>query len=135
MVLVLVIFYALFNGANRGAVYGVLCGLLEDLYTGRFIGINAISKGITAYVIGRLQGNVFKENLLVGIIGVIAGTLLNSALLFILSLISFTVFNLDKSIFMNLIYQGIYNTLIGIPLYIWYYRSSTHGFLRKAGNR
>ena len=133
MVLVLVIFYAIFNGANRGTVYGVMCGLLEDLYMGRFIGINAISKGITAYVIGRLQGNVFKENLLIGVIAVIAGTLLNSSLLFILSLISYAVFNLDKSIFMNLIYQGLYNTLIGIPLYIWYYRSSTQGFLRKGG--
>jgi len=133
MVLVLVIFYAIFNGANRGTIYGVMCGLLEDLYMGRFIGISAISKGITAYVLGRLQGNVFKENLLVGVIGVIAGTLLNSTLLFILSLISFAVFNLDKSIFMNLIYQGVYNTLIGIPLYIWYYRSSTQGFLRKGG--
>ena len=66
MVLVLVIFYAIFNGANRGTVYGVMCGLLEDLYMGRFIGINAISKGVTAYVIGRLQGNVFKENLMIG---------------------------------------------------------------------
>lgn len=135
MVLVLVIFYAIFNSANRGAVYGVMCGLLEDLYMGRFIGINAISKGITAFVIGKLQGNVFRENLLVGVTGVIGGTLLNSALLFILSLISFEVFNLDKSIFLNLIYQGVYNTLIGIPLYIWYYRSSTRGFLRKVGRR
>lgn len=133
MVLVLVIFNAIFNGANRGTVYGVLCGLLEDLYMGRFIGINSISKGITAFVIGKLQGNVFRENIMVGVIGVIAGTLLNSSLLFILSLISFEVFNLDKSIFLNLINQGFYNTLIGIPLYFWYYRSSTRGFLRKAG--
>jgi rod shape-determining protein MreD len=131
MVLVLVIFYSIFNGANRGLVYGVMCGLLEDLYMGRFIGMNAISKGITAYIIGRLQGNVFKENLLVGVVGVIGGTLLNAILLFVLSLFSFEVFNLDKSIFMNLLYQVIYNTLIGIPLYIWYYRSSTQGLLRK----
>lgn len=134
-VLVLVIFYAIFNGAHQGTIYGVICGLLEDLYLGRFIGMNAISKGITAFVIGRLQGNVFKENILVGVLGVIGGTLLNAVLLFILSLISFEVFNVDKSIFLNLIYQGLYNTLIGIPLYIWYYRSSTRGLLRKAGKR
>lgn len=135
MVLVLVIFYAIFNGANKGTVYGVICGLLEDLYMGRFIGINAISKGITAFVIGRLQGNVFKENILVGVIGVIVGTIINSILLFILSLVSFEVFNLDNSIFMHLIYEGAYNILIGVPIYIWYYRSSTRGFLKKAGKR
>ncbi|MEA4923789.1 MAG: rod shape-determining protein MreD [Syntrophomonadaceae bacterium] len=132
-VLVLVIFYAIFNGANKGIIYGAACGLLEDLYFGRFIGMNAIIKGLTGFIIGRLQGNVFKENILVGVLGVIGGTALNAFLLFILSLVSFEVFNIDKSIFMNLIYQGVYNTLIGIPLYIWYYRSSTRGILRKAG--
>jgi rod shape-determining protein MreD len=135
MVLVFVVFYALLNGARKGTVYGVMCGLLEDLYIGRFIGINAISKGITAFIIGRLQGNVFKENIIVGVLGVIGGTLLNSILLFILSLTSFEVFNLDHSIFIDMFYQGIYNTLISIPMYVWYYRSSSRGLLRKVGER
>ncbi|MDD4801807.1 MAG: rod shape-determining protein MreD [Syntrophomonas sp.] len=135
MVLVLVIFYALLNGERKGTVYGVICGLLEDLYIGRFIGINSISKGITAYIVGRLQGNVFKENLFVGVIGVIAGTALNSVLLLILSLTSFEVFNLDISIIIEMIYQGIYNTLIAIPMYVWYYSSSSRGLLREAGER
>lgn len=133
MVLVLVVFNAIFNGANKGTIYGVLCGLLEDLYMGRFIGMNAISKGVTAYVIGRLQGNVFKENVLVGVIGVVGGTLLNSFILFILSWTSFAVFNLDRAIFMNIALQTLYNTLIAVPLYIWYYRSSTRGILKEAG--
>jgi rod shape-determining protein MreD len=135
MVLVLVIFHALLNGERKGTVYGVMCGLLEDLYIGRFIGINSISKGITAYIIGRLQGGVYKENLIVGVLGVIGGTLLNSGLLLILSLTSFEVFNLDSSIFINMVYQGIYNTLIAIPMYVWYYRSSSRGLLREVGER
>lgn len=135
MVLVLVIFYALLNGDRKGTVYGVMCGLLEDLYIGHFIGINSISKGITAYIVGRLGENVFKDNLIVGVFGVIGGTLLNYGLLFILSLTSFEVFNLDHSIFIDMIYQGIYNTLIAIPMYVWYYRSSNRGLLREAGER
>lgn len=135
MILVLVVFYALFNGAHKAAVYGVLCGLMEDLYIGRFIGINAVSKGITAYITGRLQGSVFKENIIVGILGVIGGTVINSGILFILSVTSFGVFNLDHSIFMDMCYQGIYNTLIAIPMYVWYYHSFNRGFLRKTGER
>ncbi len=135
MVLVLVVFYALLNGDRKGTVYGVMCGLLEDLYIGQFIGINSISKAITAFIIGRLQGNVFKENLIVGVIGVIGGTVLNSGLLFILSLTSFEVFHLDHSIFIDMVYQGIYNTLIAIPMYVWYYRSSSRGLLREVGER
>ncbi len=131
VLLILVIFYAIFHGAHKGAVYGVLCGLWEDLYLGRFIGINAVSKGLTAYVIGRLQGNVFKENVMVGVLGVVGGTLLNSALLYTFALIGAQVFNIEKVFFINMIYQGIYNTIIAIPLYVWYYRSMKKGVLRE----
>lgn len=134
LILILVVFQALFNGGYKGTIYGVLCGLLEDLYVGRFIGINAISKGITAYVVGRLQGNVFKENILVGVIAVIVGTLLNSGLLFILSLASFAIFNLDRSLLTSIFYQGIYNTAMSIPMYIWYYHSANRGLLRETGD-
>jgi rod shape-determining protein MreD len=135
LILILVVFQALFNGAYKGTIYGVLCGLLEDLYIGRFIGINAISKGITAYVAGRLQGNVFRENVLVGVIGVTGGTLLNASLLFILSLASHDVFNLDRSILISIVYQVIYNTVIAIPMYVWYYHSANQGVLRETGDR
>jgi len=133
MVLILVIFYALFNGARKGTIYGVFCGLLEDIYVGRFIGINAIGKGITAYVIGRLQGNVFKENPAVGIIGVVGGTILNSTVLLIIFFIGTK--GIDESILLSTLYQTIYNTLISIPMYVWYYRSSNHGLLREIVER
>jgi len=133
VVLILVIFYALFNGARKGTIYGVFFGLLEDLYVGRFIGVNAIGKGITAYVIGRLQGNVFKENPVVGLIGVVGGTLLNSSVLLIIYLIRTKGF--DESILLGTLFQIIYNTLISIPMYVWYYRSSNHGLLRETVER
>src|SRR5665647_672452 len=134
LILIVVVFHALFNGAFKGTIYGVICGLLEDLYVGRFIGINAVSKGVTAYLVGRLQGNVFKDNVLVGVIAVVVGTLLNSSLLFILSLASFEVFNLDRSILTSLFYQGIYNAVIAIPIYYWYYHSANRGILRESGD-
>lgn len=134
LVLIFVIFFALLNGTKKGSVYGVLCGLLEDLYLGRFIGINAISKGFTAFIIGKLQGNVFKDNILVGAIGVIVGTLINAGILFILAFITFDFFNVDSYIFIHVLYQTVYNTTIAIPLYLWYYRSSSRGLLR-SGDR
>lgn len=135
LILILAVFHALFNGAHKGTMYGVFCGLLEDLYVGRFIGINAISKGVTAYVVGRLQINVFRENVLVGILGVIGGTLLNSGLLFILALVNFEVFNLDNFILTSIFFQLIYNTVIAVPTYIWYYHSANRGVLRESGDR
>lgn len=135
MVLVFVIFYALLNGAEKGARYGLICGLLEDLYTGRFIGMNALSKAATAYIIGKLQGRVFAENVAVGIIGVILGSLLNACLFFILAFAYFAVFNIDRSLFINIIYQSFYNVVITTPIYLWYYQSSKRGLLKETGER
>ncbi len=135
MVLVFVIFYALLNGGDKGALYGLFCGLLEDLYMGRFIGMNAISKSITAYIIGRLQGRVFEENVAVGIIGVILGSLINAGLLFILAFMYFAIFHVDRTIIINIFFQTCYNTLITTPIYIWYYQSSKRGLLKETGER
>lgn len=135
LVLVFVVFFALLNGAYKGTVYGFLCGLMEDLYMGRFIGINALSKGLTAYILGKLQGNVFKENIFVGVMGVFIGTILNSCFLFLLSIVSFETFHIDISMLFSIFYQGLYNILISAPIYIWYYNSSKKGILRPSEER
>lgn len=135
MVLVFAIFYALLNGGNKGALYGVFCGLLEDLYMGRFIGMNAVSKAVTAYIVGKLQGRVFEENVAVGIIGVIFGSIINAILLFILAFLFFPVFHIDRTIISNIFFQACYNILITTPIYIWYYQSSKRGLLKETGER
>lgn len=130
LVLVFVTFFALFNTAEKGSGYAFLCGLLEDLYMGRFIGLNALSKGLTAYIVGRVQGNVFKENIFVGVLGVLVATALNSLFLFLISIMVFDVFHIDTGMLSHILYQVIYNVIVAIPLYIWYYNSSNKGVLR-----
>jgi rod shape-determining protein MreD len=135
LVLVFVIFYALLNDAPKAARYGFFCGFLEDLLLGRFIGMNALAKGLTAYAIGILQGSVFKENLAVGILSVLIGTVLNFLFLFILSLASAVMIDLDQQVFITLFYHAIFNLLLATPLYVWYYNSSRYGLLRSNRER
>jgi rod shape-determining protein MreD len=135
LVLVFVIFYALLNGAEKGARYGLLCGLLEDLYTGRFIGMNAVSKSVTAFIIGRMQHRVFTENVGVGIIGVIIGSFLNAFIMLIIALIYFAAFKLTINFLIDTLYQVVYNVLLTTPIYLWYYKSSKRGLLKDSGER
>ncbi|ABI68938.1 rod shape-determining protein MreD [Syntrophomonas wolfei] len=135
LVLVFVVFFALINGARGGTIYGFLCGLLEDLYLGRFIGVNALSKAFTAYLVGHFQDRVFKENILVALIAVFFSTFINSLLVFFLALFTHDTFNVDMNIVVTVIYQSIYNTVLGVPLYLWYYKSSYQGILRSTGER
>lgn len=133
LVLIFVAFYALINGARKGTVYGFLCGLLEDLMLGRFIGMNALAKGLTAYVLGKLQGNVFKENVMVGVLSVIVATCFNTASMFLMSLIFLPVFHIDMGLITGIIYQVIYNIALAVPIYLWYYDSSNYGRLKHHG--
>ncbi len=135
LVLVFVIFYALLNDAKKAGCYGFLCGLLEDLLLGRFIGINALAKGLTGYIIGALQGHVFKENLAVGVLSVLVGTFLHLIFLFVISLLSTAVFELNQGVFITLFYQALLNSILAVPLYVWYYNSFRFGFLKVGRGR
>lgn len=77
IILILAIFYSIFQGPKKGVFFGFAIGLLEDLYLGRFIGMNALAKGITSFFTGWITGGAFRENLLVPIISLVVGTLLN----------------------------------------------------------
>lgn len=86
LILVLVICLSVVNGPKRAGLLGFSLGLLEDLYMGRFIGMNAVSKGAAAVVVGWFTLGAFSENLLVPIISVFLGTVLNTVLYFIIGL-------------------------------------------------
>ena len=67
-VLILVVFFAIFRGSVQGGLMGVALGLLEDLMTGRFIGINAICKGLLGYLVGVSERNLYKNNFFVDVV-------------------------------------------------------------------
>ncbi|NLB18796.1 MAG: rod shape-determining protein MreD [Syntrophomonadaceae bacterium] len=122
LILIFITFYALFHGSRPGFMYGFLCGLFEDLYLGRFIGANALSKALVAFIIGKLEVNVFKDNLMVGFIGVILATVINFIIMTVLFLVTTPDMVFNQAILINLGGQLIYNGLLSLPLYIWYYR-------------
>lgn len=135
MLLIVVIFFSLFNEKRQAPVYGFFCGLFEDLYMGRFIGLNAIAKSLTAFLLSHLQGLVFKENVLVGMIAALAGTMVNALFMLLLSLFKYQAIHWDYSILLTILFQSLYNTLLSAPFYIWYYNSARYGALRNTGER
>ncbi|MDR1160298.1 MAG: rod shape-determining protein MreD [Syntrophomonadaceae bacterium] len=134
VVLIFVVVFALLHNYKQATIYGFFCGLLEDLYVGNMIGMNALAKGLTAYIISSLQVQVFKENIIVSVLGVLLGTIFNTALIIIIMLTvnKPLVFNVDflwKSGF-----QIMYNMVLSIPAYIFYYNSTRTGWLENKGN-
>ncbi|MDP6966515.1 MAG: rod shape-determining protein MreD [Candidatus Marinimicrobia bacterium] len=61
--LIFVIYLALKNGSMQGVIYGFTLGIIEDfLSAGSLIGLAPLTKSITGFLIGRLQGKFHRMN-------------------------------------------------------------------------
>lgn len=87
IILVLAIFHSIFKAPLQGASFGFLLGLIEDIYLGRFIGMNALAKALSCYIISWFAQGAFRENQLVPIIAVFLGTLINSLAVLVLGML------------------------------------------------
>jgi rod shape-determining protein MreD len=64
-VLVLVCFYSLRHGLEKGVAFGVVAGLLTDIASGFLIGPNIISKALAALLVRTFRENLFQWNIFI----------------------------------------------------------------------
>jgi len=125
LLLVLVIFNCLFRGPSQGGIFGFIIGLLEDLYLGSFIGLNALTKGLTAFLAGRLLKGAFRENLLVPVIALFLGSVFNGIMLFVLGKMAGLNWAVDF-FYWKILPVSIYNTCLVPFVYSAYYHWVNH---------
>ena len=109
--LLLVVFNAMFRGAVRGGMAGFLIGLAEDLFYGRFIGLNALAKCVVGILCGTLSKSIFKENMWVPVINVMAGSVCSMLLVYVFGHLAGARWYLA-----NIMYQGLFKILFNICL-------------------
>ena len=63
--LVFIICTAIAKGKKAGALTGALNGVVEDVLFGRFLGLNAIAKSITGYIIGYTSRDLYKGRVII----------------------------------------------------------------------
>ncbi len=119
-VLILVVFFAIFRGSVQGGLMGVALGLLEDLMTGRFIGINAICKGLLGYLVGVSERNLYKNNFFVPIAAILAATFLNTVFYYLVSVLIGGHVGLEKLI-LSTIPDAVYNMCFSPVFYAVFY--------------
>ena len=119
-VLILIIFYSIILGYKKGTAAGFILGLLEDIYLGRFIGMNALVKGLTAFVAGWFTRGAFTDNLFVPIITTFLSTLFSGFIFLALGKIAGLQWALSLWIWKS-VPAAIYNTCLVPFLYTWFY--------------
>ena len=123
-VLILVVFYALFHGHIHGGLLGVAFGLMEDLMTGRFIGLNAICKGLTGFIIGMVSERLYKNNFFIPVVTVFASTFLHSMIYVVCSAV--IGLNLEGvRLMMVSISDAVYNIVFSPFFYAVFYHFYT----------
>ncbi len=119
-VLILVVFYSIFSGSVRGGAAGMALGLLEDLMTGRFIGINAICKGLVGVLAGFSERNLYKNNFFVPIVAVLLATILHTLLYYLFSALIGGNVSLQR-LMMSAIPDVVYNMCFSPVFYAVFY--------------
>ncbi len=79
LLLILVVFTALFSDSNTGGAVGFTVGFLQDLIITRYLGLYALSGFLTGYIVGTIQGKFFKENPIVPVLLVFFSTFFYNA--------------------------------------------------------
>jgi len=60
--ILITVFFALYRGAIQGSIFGFVVGFLQDLANPGFLGLNALTKSVVGYAIGKIGTKTFPEN-------------------------------------------------------------------------
>ena len=63
-IILVILFFALHRGAVKGALFGFVIGFVQDLGNPTFLGLNALLKSITGYLMGRAGQKMIPENVI-----------------------------------------------------------------------
>lgn len=115
--LIMVVIFALLRGKYSGAFVGLTAGLLQDIFFGKVIGINALIYFLIGYTVGLLDDKVFKENLILPFLTMLGSTLTYHIVYYFFMVflsidISFTIMLKDITLI-----EMIYNSILTILIY------------------
>ncbi len=114
---ILVLYIGLFTNRALGLTYGVLFGILLDLFIGKKIGITAIMLGSVGIIAAIFDKNFSKDSRMTMMIMVAVCTIAYEIGMYVLNYIFFSI-NVEILYFAKiLIIEVIYNILITIIIY------------------
>ena len=85
LMLLMVVSFSFLRGYKQGALFGFMAGLLQDLATGTFFGVNIFAKMIIGCGCGYFSRRLFKEQMMLPLMAVVAATGLQYLILLIFS--------------------------------------------------
>lgn len=114
--LLLVVYVGLTRGAKEGVIHGFLIGLLVDVLTPYFLGLNAFIKTILGYSVGNFRENLFLESIYSKGLVIFLALIIND-LMYYLVWSGFDLPVILGIIFYSSVLSGIYTSGIGMLIF------------------
>ena len=112
-----ILFIGLFYSKTAGMLYGIVCGIMLDLFIGRKVGITAIMLGIVGLIGGIFDKNFSKESRITIIIMVVVSTFIYEIGSYIIGCFIFGYDVQVVSFIKILLIEAMYNIIVTIILY------------------
>lgn len=124
LVLVIVIFVAFLRGYKAGCWWGFAGGLLEDIYTGNFFGLNILIKMFIGCLVGLVEKQFYKESLLVVVITTWFASMINGLIQYVLLIYAGFLVSPGPALLKMILLVSFYNAITVPFLYRWFSRTS-----------
>lgn len=117
LLIFIVVFYAMYNGSQKGLAAGLAIGFFEDMLTGAYLGMNSLAKGTAGLIVGRAQAGFYEDNIMYGLVNIAIGSLVNALVILAVNIISSRLI-FDTGLLISLGIQAAENIALAVPLYM-----------------
>lgn len=111
VVLVFIICFSLVKGNPECALVGIFGGILEDVFFGYAFGINSIACMLTSYLIGLVEGKLYKDNIFIPAIFVFGGTIIKESIVYFMLYLTRSDINIVYAFNNIILREAIFNLL------------------------
>lgn len=115
--LLLTVSFGFLKGARYGVLLGFCAGLLQDLVTGTFLGMNTFSKMLVGFSCGKMSDQVFKEQFFLPVFASLAAAAVQYFLLAVLMLLLGYRFHLAAHMQYTLLPMMCYQLIFAYPVH------------------
>lgn len=129
LLLLVIVFNAFLRGYREGAFVGFCAGLLQDIITGSYIGLNALTYMAVGYLVGMAQSKLYKESSLIMMFLMLAASLAEQLLKYLLMSYTGVLISPLVALIRVIIPTAIYTALLVPFFYKKFQHSNKHGWL------
>ena len=119
LLVLLVIFFAIFFGPSAGAEAGFVSGLFKDTYSLDIFGVNIVLLSLTGFIVGGLSPKLFKESKLTQALLVFASSVLCMIIHYFASslILKITYVTLPEYLYGLILPSSFYTTMLSVLLF------------------